>query len=146
VPFPEFFQRAYGDDREPYDYQIRLACGGGASSEKPETLENGCECKSQLIHIPAGLGKTRAVAMAWLWNRVHWQYPQWPRRLVSCLPMRTLVEQTEIEIGKWLSAHKLSIASTGPLSLSKNESVFVPPIPDREANRQRRNSSEHSAR
>src|SRR5690606_15431559 len=31
----------------------------------------------------------------------------WPRRLVICLPMRTLVEQTFGEAAKWLDAHQL---------------------------------------
>jgi CRISPR-associated endonuclease/helicase Cas3 len=42
------------------------------------------------------LGKTAAVVLAWLWNRVQRPDSEWPRRLVYCLPMRTLVEQTEI--------------------------------------------------
>ncbi|MDR1281289.1 MAG: hypothetical protein LBK99_10775 [Opitutaceae bacterium] len=80
--FPGFFQAATG--KEPYDYQRRLA-GDTA----------GCPCESHLISIPTGLGKTAAVVLAWLWNRV--AHPNaahretWPRRLVICLPMRTLV-------------------------------------------------------
>ena len=32
-------------------------------------------CRSQLINIPTGLGKTAAVVLAWLWNRVQLQNP-----------------------------------------------------------------------
>ncbi len=76
---------------------------------RPETewLSNGVRCQSQLINIPTGLGKTAAVVLAWLWNRVHLQNPKWPRRLVYCLPMRTLVEQTDGEVKEWLNAHGL---------------------------------------
>jgi CRISPR-associated endonuclease/helicase Cas3 len=104
--FTDFFQTATGNT--PYDYQRRLAGG-----------DQGADCNSQLINIPTGLGKTAAVVLAWLWNRVgvpreapnssaighlpsaiH-QTP-WPRRLVYCLPMRTLVEQTEREVRCWI--------------------------------------------
>lgn len=103
MTFESFFQTATGNS--PYDYQCRLACGEGASTAKSETLVVGSDCQSQLINIPTGLGKTAAVVLAWLWNRV--AHPnsahrdKWPRRLVYCLPMRTLVEQTEAEVQKW---------------------------------------------
>ena len=89
--FDCFFKFATGHDQGPFDYQRRLA---GSDS--------GTICRSQLINIPTGLGKTAAVVLAWLWNRVHLQNPQWPHRLVYCLPMRTLVEQTEREVRRWI--------------------------------------------
>ena len=108
--FVAFFHRATGV--VPYDYQCRLACGPNVMPNQPETLTSGATCQSQLISIPTGLGKTAAVVLAWLWNRIgvpslHSQQPalnspQWSRRLVYCLPMRTLVEQTEREVRRWL--------------------------------------------
>src|SRR5262249_49233750 len=98
--FDTFFHQATGN--RPYGYQSRLACGPQADPDEPKTLIGGIACQSQLINIPTGLGKTAAVVLAWLWNRVHLQKPEWPRRLVYCLPMRTLVEQTEKEVRKWL--------------------------------------------
>lgn len=101
--FDTFFQAATGKD-EPYAYQRYLATG----SRKGPAPSGPFPCTSQLINIPTGLGKTAAVALAWLWNRV--AHPDaahretWPRRLVICLPMRTLVEQTRDEISKWLAA------------------------------------------
>jgi CRISPR-associated endonuclease/helicase Cas3 len=89
LQFDGFFQKATGNS--PYAYQSRLA---GSDS--------GTTCNSQLINIPTGLGKTAAVVLAWLWNRVQLQNPKWPRRLVYCLPMRTLVEQTEREVRTWI--------------------------------------------
>jgi CRISPR-associated endonuclease/helicase Cas3 len=91
-----FFQKVFGDTCSPYDYQIRLAGG-----------DDGTDCHSQLINIQTGLGKTAAVVLAWLWNRVQLQNPKWPRRLVYCLPMRTLVEQTEKNVREWLATLKL---------------------------------------
>ncbi|MHC1729603.1 MAG: DEAD/DEAH box helicase [Syntrophobacteraceae bacterium] len=60
-------------------------------------------CDSRLIRIPTGFGKTLGVLAAWLWHRVSRSDEGWPRRLVWCLPMRVLVEQTEQEVRKILS-------------------------------------------
>ena len=95
--FGRFFSGATG--HKPFDYQRRLAVG-----------DSGTACQSQLINIPTGLGKTAAVVLAWLWNRVQLQNPNWPRRLVYCLPMRTLVEQTETNTREWLDNLKLADA------------------------------------
>ena len=89
--FDHFFQTATGNPA-PFAYQRRLASGDDA--------ENACV--SWLIDVPTGCGKTAAVVLAWLWNRVHLRRKDWPRRLVYCLPMRTLVEQTFGEVTKWL--------------------------------------------
>lgn len=112
--FPAFFQTA--TDKSPYDYQYRLACGEGAPAEV-----TGTPCQSLLIDIPTGLGKTAAVVLAWLWNRIALPYQNsnppsamreplapWPRRLVYCLPMRTLVEQTRAAAETWLKNLGLS--------------------------------------
>lgn len=84
--YSAFFSTACGSDHQPYDYQSRL-------TESP--------CISRLINVPTGLGKTAAVILSWLWNRQQ-PHSTWPRRLVYCLPMRTLVEQTQDEAAKWL--------------------------------------------
>jgi len=103
--FDEIFKTAT-DGKTPYDYQRRLASGERGARSDEEWLAGGRDCQSQLINIPTGLGKTAGVVMAWLWNRVlqpdEAQRALWPRRLVYCLPMRTLVEQTESEVRKWL--------------------------------------------
>lgn len=56
------------------------------------------KCGDGIIRIPTGFGKTLGVLSAWLWNRIHRKDESWPRRLVWCLPMRVLVEQTEKEV------------------------------------------------
>ena len=68
--FDAFFRAATGHVR-PFDYQRRLACGERREGE-PETdwLTHGTPPESRLISIPTGLGKTAAVVLAWLWNRV----------------------------------------------------------------------------
>jgi CRISPR-associated endonuclease/helicase Cas3 len=64
-------------------------------------------CENRLIRIPTGFGKTAGVTVAWLWNRVFLKRGDWPRRLVYCLPMRTLVEQTEETVRHWLNPTNL---------------------------------------
>ncbi len=88
MTYEQFFTTATGGN-QPYDYQRRLADDSAG--------------QSRLIEIPTGLGKTAAVVLAWLWNRVHLGRKDWPRRLVYCLPMRTLVEQTAGEVEKWVT-------------------------------------------
>lgn len=88
---------------DPIGWQCRLACGETADPKKPETLEGGVACESRLIDIPTGCGKTEGLVLAWLWNRVFLNQPDWPRRLVYCVPMRTLVEQTRERVAAWLT-------------------------------------------
>lgn len=105
-PSAEFrFKKATGTDNSPCGYQKRLACGEQAEGQADaDWLSQSGSCESRLISIPTGLGKTAAVVLAWLWNRVHLQSGKWPRRLVYCLPIRTLVEQTRDEAKKWIDA------------------------------------------
>jgi len=97
--FSTFFQGATGFT--PYRYQMQLACGA-----VDQNHQNTDGCRSRIIDVPTGLGKTSAVTLAWLWNRLGAEdashRKSWPRRLVYCLPMRTLVEQTSEEIREWL--------------------------------------------
>lgn len=61
-------------------------------------------CRNQLIRIPTGFGKTLGVLHAWL--RAHFDpdgHERWPTRLVWCLPMRVLAEQTSAEIRRVLA-------------------------------------------
>ena len=82
--FEAFFKKA--TTYEPYPYQIKLA-------------------KSQIpavINIPTGAGKTEAAILAlWMWRR-ELKDENTPTRLIYCLPMRVLVEQTVQRIGNWI--------------------------------------------
>lgn len=74
-----------------------LPAGGRAHPWQVE-LAGRQELADHSIRIPTGFGKTLGALGAWLWNRVQRRDPNWPRRLVWCLPMRVLVEQTDAEI------------------------------------------------
>jgi hypothetical protein len=104
---------------KPFAYQCRLACPEGADADDPKTLRSGSSCESKLINVPTGLGKTAAVVLAWLWNRVLCPdtavRSQWPRRLVYCLPMRTLVEQTRDNVFEWLVRLAFAADPTSPI-------------------------------
>lgn len=54
--FNQFFTAA--TDKEPFAYQCRLACGDGARPDQPAPSGQGHECRSLLINVPTGLGKT----------------------------------------------------------------------------------------
>lgn len=92
MDYRSFFHRATGNS-DPYPYQQALA--GGPWPD--------------LIDVPTGMGKTAAATLAWLWKR-GWRHggrrhdidPDTPRRLVWCLPMRVLVEQTRDNVISWL--------------------------------------------
>ena len=87
----------------PFDYQCRLACGERDNQLEDRWLASGAQSASRLIAIPTGCGKTAAAILAWLWNRLILNDGNWPRRLVYCLPMRTLVEQTVGEVQRWFA-------------------------------------------
>lgn len=66
-------------------------------------LAKEATCRNRLIRIPTGLGKTEGVLAAWSYHRLHREDVRWPRRLVWCLPMRVLVEQTD-QVAQQLAA------------------------------------------
>lgn len=66
-------------------------------------LASEISCRDRVIRIPTGMGKTEGVLSAWSFHRICRQDDQWPRRLVWCLPMRVLVEQT-VEVAKNLAS------------------------------------------
>ena len=89
MTFTDLFVKATGFN--PYPYQQRLAEGGSLPA---------------LLKVPTGTGKTEAAVLGWLYR--HFEHPsqqvrcRTPRRLVYCLPMRTLVEQTAERVRFWL--------------------------------------------
>ncbi len=85
MDYDSFFNKATGYDK-PYPYQEKLA-----TKSWPELLD-----------VPTGMGKTAAVILAWLYKR-NAKDSNTPRRLVYCLPMRVLVEQTHENIQTWLT-------------------------------------------
>lgn len=67
------------------------------------------QCRDRLIRIPTGFGKTAGIALSWLYHRAHLSNDAWPMRLVICLPMRVLVEQTERVLGEWVARSGMNI-------------------------------------
>ncbi|MFP4132325.1 MAG: CRISPR-associated helicase Cas3', partial [Thiohalospira sp.] len=93
MSYERLFERAMGQGARPYPYQQRLAEGPW-----PE-----------VVNVPTGLGKTAAITLAWAYRRgIRAEggraVPEAgiPRRLVWCLPMRVLVEQTVDNARAWL--------------------------------------------
>mgnify|MGYP000851678165 CR=1 FL=1 len=97
--YDQFFQTA--TKLQPYDYQRRLA----TAVDLP-----------RLINVPTGAGKTASVVLGWLWRRMGGMgsevQQKTPRRLIYCLPMRTLVEQTHGNVQYYLQ--NLSLQSANP--------------------------------
>ncbi len=101
--FDTFFQTATG--HIPYPFQRNMATS---------------ETTPDLIEIPTGLGKTDAVILGWLWKRRFEPRSEirslTPRRLVYCLPMRVLVEQTRSKVKNWLDNLGLLAQTPGDTS------------------------------
>lgn len=98
--FSAMFRQAT-DGSSPLPYQERLALADSLPS---------------LLDVPTGLGKTAAAILAWVWRRRFAGESirnQTPRRLVYCLPMRVLVEQTYRDAVKWLDRLGLLAGSAG---------------------------------
>ena len=85
MTFALFFSNVTDLQGGPLGYQRRLA-----EDPWPDLLE-----------VPTGLGKTAAVLVAWLYKRMVLSDDETPRRLVYCLPMRVLVEQTAHAATEW---------------------------------------------
>ncbi|MCE9634516.1 MAG: DEAD/DEAH box helicase [Planctomycetes bacterium] len=93
----------------PFPFQLALATGPSI----PEVLV-----------APTGAGKTAAAVLGWLWRRRFAGAAvrrETPRRLVFCLPMRTLVEQTAAAITAWLE--RVGLAHQVPVSVLMGGSV-----------------------
>ncbi len=94
LSYPEVFRLLTQDDehpdgRTPFPYQQRLAEGPWPT----------------VLDVPTGLGKTAAVVLSWLFKRLSGDAAA-GTRLVYCLPMRVLVEQTEEAARGWCERAK----------------------------------------
>ena len=108
--FASVFCRAT-ENPTPLPYQNRLALA---------------EPLPTLLDVPTGLGKTAAAVLAWVWRRRFAEdvvRQKSPRRLVYCLPMRVLVEQTFTESVKWL--HRLGLLA-GPAAWTETDANGLP--------------------
>ena len=80
----EIYSLAFGRHIRPDSWQERFA-----TDEWPE-----------ILIAPTGSGKTAGVTLGWAAHRLRTPRTT-PRRLVWCLPMRTLVEQTARAVEEW---------------------------------------------
>ncbi|GIW54964.1 MAG: hypothetical protein KatS3mg082_1368 [Nitrospiraceae bacterium] len=108
--FAVWFRQATG--HEPYPFQVRFACEPHLFS-RPSPLAGegaGEGSTSLLVDVPTGLGKTAMAVLGWLWRRrFHLDEAvrkDTSRRLVYCLPMRVLVEQTADCARRWIKSLK----------------------------------------
>jgi len=85
LKFDRLFQTAFGNNITPFPYQVKL----------------GVIPWPDVVKVETGMGKTAAMILNWIFKRLL-DDPQTPRRLVYCLPMRTLVEQTATNADVWI--------------------------------------------
>ncbi len=118
-----------------HEFASWFSAATGHDGPRPwqSVLASDPDCQNRLIRIPTGMGKTLGVLAAWSFHRLVRRDPSWPRRLVWCLPMRTLVEQTEREAHGFLS----QVDTSGPVLVTtlmggRDESRWYDD-PDREA-------------
>lgn len=104
INFKRFFRCAMGKKVTPYPYQEALA-----NEPWPE-----------IVKIPTGLGKTAGIVLSWLFKRFQ-NDSDTPRRLVYCLPMRVLVEQTAQNARLWVK----KLADADIISQNSKPSVHV---------------------
>lgn len=103
--FDQFFATAMHVEGEewkaPHDYQRAIA----TERALPE-----------FVCVPTGCGKTAAIVLGWLWRRFRHQDADvracTPRRIVYCLPMRTLVDQVRSSVVTWLANLELLAGTT----------------------------------
>lgn len=92
--FADLFRRA--TDHDPFPFQSALAQRAGLP---------------RVVRVPTGAGKTAAAVLGWIYRRRYHPDAEirrsTPRRLVYCLPMRVLVEQTRDSAVLWL--HRLGL-------------------------------------
>ena len=102
----DIYRIALGPDKPPDSWQRQFAL----------------DAWPEVLIAPTGSGKTAGVTLGWA---AHWmRSPETtPRRLVWCLPMRTLVEQTAECVKAWLrNLHESHLADE---ALPKPEDIHV---------------------
>lgn len=101
------YRLALGEEAEPDHWQRALAAGKWP----------------RVLIAPTGSGKTAAVTLGWALHRLS-RPDVTPRRLVWCLPMRTLVEQTANAVTEWFRGLNDS-GVNGSGALPRAEDVHV---------------------
>ena len=103
------YRVVFGEDVQPDDWQLALTTAAWP----------------RVLVAPTGSGKTAAVTLGWAAHRLR-SPDTTPRRLVWCLPMRTLVEQTAEVVKEWFGKlAKLAAEVDGASRLPRPEDVHV---------------------
>ena len=100
------YRIALGADKPPDEWQVTFAN----------------DAWPRVLIAPTGSGKTAAVTLAWAAHRLR-NPAATPRRLVWCLPMRTLVEQTVEAAKDWFRKLAAQVGDDG--RLPGPEDVYV---------------------
>ena len=101
----------------------RLALGAG---RHPDAWQHALTTDAwpRVLIAPTGSGKTAAVTLGWAAHRL--QSPdRTPRRLVWCLPMRTLVEQTARAVEEWFGKLAAEVDDEGLLPRPEDVHVLM---------------------
>jgi CRISPR-associated endonuclease/helicase Cas3 len=116
-------ERQIGQMKNFDSWFASLTAASSAPHDWQRSLSASSEPRSRMIRIPTGMGKTLGVFAAWSWHRIHLRNRAWPRRLVWCLPMRVLVEQTEAVLREALE--RVGLLLTGDDGAGRTGSVGV---------------------
>ena len=117
--YESFFERATGGSAYPFQKELAI-----------------CQNLPQVLSIPTGVGKTAAIILGWLYRRRfagESTRNRTPRRLVYCLPMRTLVEQTQNATAGWLKNLSLENDISLHLLMGGEEATDWDESPQRDA-------------
>ena len=111
--FVDFFCQATG--HQPYSYQKELA--------KSDSYN--------VVNVPTGAGKTESAVLGlWLWKRMNDE--RVPKRLVYCLPMRVLAEQTYEKVKKWIKNLDLEERISVHLIMGGSDARIATILPNKE--------------
>ena len=102
------YRVALGEDRQPDAWQIALMT----------------DVWPRVLIAPTGSGKTAAATLGWAARRLR-SPDTTPRRLVWCLPMRTLVEQTAAAVREWFDRPAAGTDSNGRLPRPEDVHVLM---------------------
>ena len=102
------YRVVFGEDVQPDAWQLALTR----------------DAWPRVLIAPTGSGKTAAVTLGWAAHRL--QSPdRTPRRLVWCLPMRTLVEQTARAVEEWFGKLAAEVDDEGLLPRPEDVHVLM---------------------
>ena len=102
------YRVVFGEDVQPDAWQLALAS----------------DAWPRVLIAPTGSGKTAAITLAWAAHRLR-RPGTTPRRLVWCLPMRTLVEQTADTVREWFGKLAADPDSAGRLPRRQDVHVLM---------------------